>query len=114
MFTVAPAPMLNVVPPENVPFGFRFRIIPWGNWGTLIVTPVPEVGSGASTPLPISSEDPAPLTVTAAPAAVNAVGRRQLQRRPATDIDRGAVSARQAGQAERSTTDVERSPRVVI
>ena len=104
-----PAPTLNVVPPENVPFGFRLKVIPWGNWGTSIVTPVPEVGSGAEDAAADRERRPAPLTVTLAAGRGEGGRRRQRERRPAADIDGGVVGLRQAGQAERSATDIERA-----
>ena len=74
------APTLNVVPPENVPSGLRSTVIPWGNWGTVIVPLFPEVGSGSRMPLPIWIEDPAPLTETVLPVACEGGRRREGSR----------------------------------
>ena len=61
--------------PEMIPEALS--VIPWGNWGTLNVTPVPDAGSAWRIPLPIASEDPVPLTVTEVPTEIGRASCRE-------------------------------------
>ena len=98
MFTIAPAPTLSVVPPANVPLGSRSRVIPWGSAGTLSTRPVPELGSGVRTPLPTTSEEPLPLTVTVAPVAVIAAGGGSVSVPPPLISKAASVATARAGK----------------